>query len=200
MVQPAIERGSLEHGVLARHLVGKRRHAELVFHAAYDVQVRHAGFDHHHVRPLGDVQRHLAQGLIAVAGVHLIDLFVARSQVGGRAHGVAEGAVKGGCVFGAVGHDPRVDEVASFQCLPDRPDAAVHHVAGGHNVHARLRLCECLLHQHLHGGVVEDVVVFFRVGVQQAILAVAGEGVQRHVGHHAQFGELFFEFAHHARD
>ena len=41
------------------------------------------------------------------------------------------------------------------------------------------------LHQHLDGLVVEDVAGF----VEQAVLAVAGEGVQRHVGHHAQVRE-----------
>ena len=49
------------------------------------------------------------------------------------------------------------------------------------------------LHQHLDGLVVQDVTCV----VQQAVLAVAGEGVQRHVGHHAQFGEPLFQLPHH---
>jgi hypothetical protein len=49
------------------------------------------------------------------------------------------------------------------------------------------------LHQHFHGRVVHDVAVFGRAGVGQAILAVGGEGVQRHVGHHAQIREFFFQ-------
>jgi hypothetical protein len=54
-------------------------------------------------------------------------------------------------------------------------------------------LGERLLHQHLHRGVVDDVVVV----IQQTVLAVAGEGVERHIGHHAQIGKLFFQRAHH---
>jgi hypothetical protein len=50
-------------------------------------------------------------------------------------------------------------------------------------------------HQHFHRFVVEDVAGV----VQQAVLAVAGEGVQGHVGHHAQVGELLLQRAHHAR-
>jgi hypothetical protein len=42
--------------------------------------------------------------------------------------------------------------------------------------------------------VVQDVA---RV-IRQAVLAVAGEGVQRHVGHHPQLRKLLFELAYHA--
>jgi hypothetical protein len=94
VVQPAVGGGGLEHRVLAADLVGEGGHAELVLHAAHDVQVRHAGLDHHHVGALGDVQRHLAQRLVAVARVHLVDLLVALAQVAGAAHRVAEGAVE----------------------------------------------------------------------------------------------------------
>jgi hypothetical protein len=75
-----------------------------------------------------------------------------------------------------------------WMCLPDSSacadgaDPSVHHVAGRHDVHAGLRLGQRLLDQHFHGFVVQDVAGV----VQQAVLAVAGEGVQRHIGHHAQ--------------
>jgi hypothetical protein len=81
VVQPAVGGGGLQHRVFAAHLVGEGRHAELVLHAAHDVQVRHAGLDHHHVGAFGQVQRHLAQRLVGVAGVHLVDLLVALAQV-----------------------------------------------------------------------------------------------------------------------
>jgi hypothetical protein len=55
------------------------------------------------------------------------------------------------------------------------------------------RLCECLLHQHLDGLVVQDVAGL----IQQAVLSVAGERVQRHIGHHAQAGKFFLQRPHH---
>ena len=76
-----------------------------------------------------------------------------------------------------------------FQRLADRADAAVHHVAGRDDVHAGLGLGQRLPHQHFHRLVVQDVAGV----VEQAVLAVAGEGVERHVGHHAQLaGSCFF--------
>ncbi len=80
-----------------------------------------------------------------------------------------------------------------FQCRADGADAPVHHVAGGDDVHARLGLRQRLTHQHLDRGVVDDVVGL----VQQAVLAVAGEGVEGHVGHDAQVGEFLFQGPHH---
>ena len=82
-----------------------------------------------------------------------------------------------------------------FQRRADRADAAVHHVAGRHDVDAGLGLRQRLLHQHLDGLVVQDVAGV----VEQAVLAVAGEGVQRHVGHHAELGKALLQRAHHAR-
>ena len=73
----------------------------------------------------------------------------------------------------------------AFQRAADRADAPVHHVAGRDDVHARLGLRQRLPHQHLDGLVVQDVAGL----VEQAVLAVAGERVQRDVGHHAQLGE-----------
>jgi hypothetical protein len=81
-----------------------------------------------------------------------------------------------------------VDQAGGFQRLADGADAPVHHVAGRDDVHAGFGLGERLLDQHLDGFVVQDVAGL----VEQAVLAVAGEGVQRHVGHHAQAGKFFF--------
>jgi hypothetical protein len=124
VVEPAVLRRRLQHRVLAAHLVGEGRHAERVLHPAQDVEVGHAGLDHHHVGALGDVERHLAQRLVAVARVHLVDLLVALAEVGGRADGVAERAVEGARVLGAVGHDLGVDRAAASSALriaPIRP-------------------------------------------------------------------------------
>jgi hypothetical protein len=83
-----------------------------------------------------------------------------------------------------------------FQRLADRADAPVHHVAGRHDVHAGFGVGERLAGEDLHRFVIDDVAGV----VQHAVLAVAGVGVQRHVGHHAQVGKLFFQRPHHARD
>ena len=173
MREPAVLGGGLEHGVFAADLVGKSGHGEFVFHAAQHVQIRQAGLDHDHVGAFGNVQRHFAQRLVAVGRIHLIDLFVAFAQAGGAAHGIAERAVEGAGVFGAVGHDAGVDVAGGFQRLAHRADAAIHHVAGRDDVRARCGMRQGLLHELGDGGVVEDVAAF----IEQAVLAVAGVGV-----------------------
>ena len=47
--------------------------------------------------------------------VHLVDLLVALAEVGGRADGVAERAVEGARVLGAVGHDAGVDAAVALR-------------------------------------------------------------------------------------
>ena len=84
---------------------------------------------------------------------------------------------------------------ARFESRSNRSDPAVHHVAGRDDVHAGLGLHQRLLGQHGHGAVVDDVAAV----VQQPVLAVTGEGVERHVGQDAQFGEAFLQFANGAR-
>ena len=197
MLEPAVLRRRLEHGVLAAHLVGEGRYPERVLDPADDVQVRHSGFDHHHVRAFGNVHRHLAQGFVAIAGVHLVDLLVPLAQVGGRAHRVTERSVERARVFGAVGHDAGVNEVVRLQRLAYCADTAVHHVAGRDDIHAGPGLCERLLHQQLDRLVVEDVPVGGRIGIDQAILPVAREGVECHVRHDAERGEFTLERTHH---
>jgi hypothetical protein len=129
-VQPAVLRRGLQHRVLAADLIGVGRHLELVLHPAHDVEVGHAGLDHHHVGALGDVERHFAEGFVAVGRIHLVGVFVALAQVAGRAHGVAEGAVEGGGVLRRVGQDAGVDQLLAVQRGADAADAAVHHVRG----------------------------------------------------------------------
>jgi len=109
LIQPAVAGRGHEHGVLARHLVGEGRHLEGVLDASHDVQVRHTRLDHDHVGTFVDVHRHFAQGFIAVARVHLVDLLVAFAQIASRAHGIAKGPIKGTGVLRAVGHDAGMD-------------------------------------------------------------------------------------------
>ena len=82
----------------------------------------------------------------------------------------------------------------AFERLADGADAAVHHVAGRDDVDAGLGLHQRLLVQHGHGLVVEDVAGV----VEQAVLAVAGERVERDVGQHAEPGKRAFSRARRA--
>ena len=86
-----------------------------------------------------------------------------------------------------------MNQAPRLQCLANGTNSAVHHVAGGDHVDPGLGLRQRLLHQYGGGFVVQDIPRF----VQQAVLAVAGEGVQGHIGHHTQLGKAFFQFAHH---
>jgi hypothetical protein len=79
----------------------------------------------------------------------------------------------------------------------DAADAAVHHVRRRHHVGPGLGMAERLLGQHFQRLVVEHVARDRRV--DQAVLAVAGVGVERHVGDHAQFRELLLQRLDHAR-
>jgi hypothetical protein len=77
LVEPAVRGGGLEHRVLAADLVDEGRRAERVLDPAHDVQVGHAGLDHDHVGALLEVERDLAQRLVAVGRVHLVGVLVA---------------------------------------------------------------------------------------------------------------------------
>ena len=83
----------------------------------------------------------------------------------------------------------------AFQRAADRADAAVHHVARRDDVDAGLGLHQRLADQHLHGLVVEDVAGV----VEQAVLAVAGVRVERHVGHQPELRKARLQRAHRAR-
>ena len=52
------------------------------------------GLDHHHVGAFLEVERDLAQRLVAVGRVHLVGLLVALAERGRRADRVAERAVE----------------------------------------------------------------------------------------------------------
>ncbi len=179
MRQPAAFGGRLQHRVLAADLVREGRHAELLLHAPDDVEVRHAGLDHHHVGAFGEVERDLAQRLVGVRRVHLVDLLVALAEVGGRADGVAERTVEGARVLRAVRHDLGVDAAVALERAADRADAAVHHVARRDDVDAGGGLDQRLARQHRHRLVVEDVAGV----VDQAVLAMRGVRIEGDVGH-----------------
>ena len=64
----------------------------------------------------------------------------------------------------------------------DRADAAVHHVGRRDDVAAGLGLHQRLLDQHRDRLVVDDDAV-----AHQAVVAVAGIGIERDVAEHADF-------------
>ena len=67
---------------------------------------------------------------------------------------------------------------APSSAVADRAHAPVHHVGGGDDVDARLRLDHRLPHEHCEGGVVGDVAL-----ADHAVMAVIGVRVERHVTH-----------------
>jgi hypothetical protein len=74
-------------------------------------------------------------------------------------------------------------------------DAAVHHVGGADDVAARLRLDQRLAAKHFDRLVVVDP-----VATQDAVMPVAGIGVERHVAHDADVGDRRLDGAGGAAD
>ena len=82
-----------------------------------------------------------------------------------------------------------------FERLPDRADAAVHHVRRREDIAAGLCLVQRLAHQHLDGAVVVDLAVD-----EEPVMAVAGIGVERHVADHPDIADARLDGAHRAAD
>jgi len=78
-----------------------------------------------------------------------------------------------------------VDVSVGLERVADRADAPVHHVGGRDDVGAGLGMGAGLAYQGVDGDVVHHVAL----GIDDAVLTVGGEGVQRDVGDHAQFGQ-----------
>ena len=72
-------------------------------------------------------------------------------------------------------------EAARIQGLPNPRDAAVHHVARRHEVHAGARLHDGNLAEQVDGRVVVDVAVS-----NHAAVAMIGVFAQAYVAHHEQ--------------
>ena len=77
----------------------------------------------------------------------------------------------------------------------DGADAAVHHVGGRDDVGAGLGLDQALHHELLDGGVVDDL-----VAGHDAVMAVAGVGIERDVGDEAEVGHRRLDRARSAAD
>ena len=77
----------------------------------------------------------------------------------------------------------------------DGADPPVHHVGRRDDVAARLRLDQRLLDQDLNGLVVEDF-----AAPQQAVMAVAGIGIERDIAEDADVGHFLLDGADGAAD
>ena len=163
--------------------------AEGFFDPLQDIEIGQAGLDHDHIGAFGDIEFDLAQRLVGVRRVHLIGALVADERRA-RSDGVAKRAVKGRGIFGRVSHDLDVAETRGIEAFADRADAAIHHVGRRDDVAAGFGLNERLADQHGDGLVVEDDVV-----AQQAVMAVAGIGIERHIAKDADVRHLLLDGA-----
>ena len=82
-----------------------------------------------------------------------------------------------------------MDEIVCFEGGANRPDSAVHHVAGRDDVNACFSLNQSLLSEDFDGDVVHDIAVF----IDNTILPVAGVGVEGDIGEQAQLREVLFK-------
>ena len=177
-IQPLLG-GGLQHRVLAGDVVGGERGAGRVLDPADDVEVRDGGLDHQHVGALVEVELGLAHRLGGVGRIHLVAAAVA--ELGRRLGGVAERAVEGGGVLGAVGDDRHAGVALLVELVADRADPAVHHVAGRDHVGAGLGVGDRGLGEQLDRDVVVDLAV-----ADEAAVAVRGVLAEADVGDHGQ--------------
>ena len=84
-----------------------------------------------------------------------------------------------------------MDTPGVLQRLADGTDAAVHHVRWRHEIHARLGLGQRHFDQRLHRRLVHHVAVV----VDQAVLAVGGIRIERHVTDETQLRETLLQLA-----
>ena len=184
-------RGGTQHRVFAADLIGVGRHAERLLDAPDHVQIGHAGLDHHHVGALLQVERDLAQRLVAVGRVHLVGALVGAAERRFRADRIAERAIKSRGIFCRIGHDTDPPKPGFVERMAHRADPAVHHVGRRDDVAARSGLDDRLVLQDLDCFVILDIAV-----ADDPVMPVRGERVERHIAQHAEFRQGLF----HSRD
>ncbi len=145
--------------------------------------------------PFGNVELDFPQRLVGICRVHLVGSLVGGAEILSRPDRVAERPVESGCVLGRIGEEVHVLQAFGVECLSDRADTAVHHVAWCDDVAARLGLYEGLLAEHLHRLVVEDHAV-----ANDAILAVRRVRVEGYVANDADVVVPLLDRAHRAAD
>ena len=95
--------------------------------------------------------------LVTVTGVHLVGLFVAAFNIGGRPNGITERPVVRGGVLRGIAQDQRVDVTVRLERAANRADATVHHVRRCHNVGSCCCMTQCLFDQRIAGHIVQDI-------------------------------------------
>ena len=70
-VEPSALGGGADHAVFATHLIGAHRDREALAAHADQVEVRHGGLDHQHIRAFVEIELHLVESFAAVGGIHL---------------------------------------------------------------------------------------------------------------------------------
>ncbi len=85
-----------------------------------------------------------------------------------------------------------MDVARGFERVAQRADAAVHHVGGRYYICTCFRMRQALPHERGDRHVVHDV----PGRVDDAVLAVGGEGIERDVGHDAEFRHGLLDRAH----
>ena len=150
-----------------------------------DVEIGQRGFDHHDVRAFFDIQRHFAQGLVAVRRVHLIGSAVAKLRRGFRR--LSEGPVKGRAVFGRVCHNGNAVKPLGVKRRADRPDPSIHHVRRRDHIRAR---------PHMREGFFDEIsdgfIVVYLVVDDDTAMPVVRVFAKTHIGDHVEIGHLFF--------
>ena len=131
-VDPTGLGGGLEHGVFAADMVSGGGEAELFFDAPDEIEIGEARFDHDDIGTFFDIEGDLSERFSGVGGVHLVGAAVATTR--GAFGGLAEGAIESGSKFCGVGENGNSGELGGVKGLADRPDAAVHHVAGSDDI------------------------------------------------------------------
>ena len=77
LVDPAVLRRGHDHGILAAHLIRRKRNVEAVARLADQIEIRHRRLDHDHVRAFFQIELDFAHGFAPVGRVHLIAAAVA---------------------------------------------------------------------------------------------------------------------------
>ena len=154
---------------------------QLGLYATHDIEIGHPGFNHHHIRAFAEVERHLVNRLVAVSGIHLIGLFITAFKIPRRAHGIAEGSVVDGGVFGSIRQDQRIDVALGLQRFSYGANASVHHVRGRHHIGTRTRVADRLLDE----GVFGDVIQYVTIIIDDAVLSMRRVGIQGYVRNNA---------------
>ena len=75
-----------------------------------------------------------------------------------------------------------MDQPGAFKRAADGADAPIHHVGGRDDVGAGIGVRARLAHQRLDRFVVQHIACL----IDQTVLAMGGEGIERHIGDHAQ--------------